>query len=242
MDALIRAARVGPGRARLSDARNATAPADARTTSIAKAESTTRPLREILRAEVEREVRAELTEEAKKLYDAERLRAAEEGREAGLAAARTSAEASLASAREELEATATTALTALERAHRAAMARLELAVGEVAFASVCRLIGERAATREFVEGIVEQVCAALKSEPVATARLHPRDIATLRELFEGAELRVAGLALEIVPDESLELGGSMLETASGVFDGTLDTQLRRLHELLTQRTPPESRE
>jgi flagellar assembly protein FliH len=119
---------------------------------------------------------------------------------------------------------------------------LELAVGEVSFASICRVVGERAVTREFVEGLVEQVCVELKAESYATARLHPRDIETLRELFDGEALRVAALRLEIVPDESLELGGCVIETAAGAFDAKLENQLRRLHELLTQRTPAGKRE
>jgi flagellar assembly protein FliH len=235
LDALIRAARIAPKRTRLSEVRGATPPDGAPTAvSSGASQAVTRPLRDILREEIEREVRAELADEARELYEAERARAEAEGHAAGLAAARASSDEAVARMREELKATAATALAALERAHKSAMARLELSVGEVAFVSICRIIGERALSREFVEALVEQVCAELRSEPVAVARLHPRDIEVLRELFEGDELRVAALAFEVVPDESLELGGCVVEAASGTFMGDLEGQLRRLHALLTQ--------
>jgi flagellar assembly protein FliH len=231
MDALIRAARIAPQRARLSDARGARAPDGG---GASGSQVATRSLREVLREEIEREIRAEISDEARQLYEAERQRAKADGLDAGLAAARVSVDEAVARTRKELQATAATALATLERAHKSAMARLELSVGDVAFVAVCRLIGERATSREFVEAIVEQVCAELPSELVAGVRLHPRDIETLRELLAGDELRVAALALKVIPDESLELGGCVLETHAGAYAADLDGQLRRLHELLTQ--------
>jgi flagellar assembly protein FliH len=236
MDALIRAARIAPKRARLSEARGAMAP-DGSAASVGMPQPATRPLRDILREEVEREVRAEIAEEARRTYEAERERAETDGYAAGLDFARAGVDEATARTRDELRATATTALAALERAHKAALARLELSVGEVAFVSICRIVGERALSREFVEALVEQVCAQLRSQSVATARLHPRDIEILRELFAGDELRVAALALQVIPDESLELGGCVLETDVGCYAGDLEGQLRRLHALLTHPSP-----
>jgi flagellar assembly protein FliH len=234
MDALIRAARIAPKRTRLSEARGASTP-DGNPTAASSdvSRAAARPLRDVLREEIEREVRAEIAEEARRSFEAGRAQAETEGYEAGLTAARASSEQAVARTREELKATAATALAALERAHKSAMARLELSVGEVAFVSICRIIGERATSREFVEALVEQVCAQLPSESVAIARLHPRDIEILRELFEGNELRVAALALKVISDESLDLGGCVLETHSGSYVADLDGQLRRLHALLT---------
>jgi len=110
---------------------------------------------------------------------------------------------------------------------------LLLIQGEVAFAAVCHLVGRQAATRPFVLGLVEQICRQLRTDVRAMARMHPCDIDTLRELLQDGELRVHSLGLEVVPDESLELGGCVIEAASGRYDGALEGQLRRLHAVLT---------
>jgi flagellar assembly protein FliH len=96
---------------------------------------------------------------------------------------------------------------------------------------VCHFVGRHLAAEEFVLGLVGQTCAQLRAE-TATARLHPRDAALLGELLEGDVLRIQSIGLKLVPDESLALGGCVVEAASGTFDGGLENQLRRLHAAL----------
>ena len=103
---------------------------------------------------------------------------------------------------------------------------------------MCRLAGEQSAARGFVRGLVEQTCAGLRADSSATARMHPRDIRTLGDLLGGPlgdVYRVHSIGLELRPDESLALGGVVLEAASGRYDGGLETQLRRLHAVLTDQ-------
>ena len=216
MDALIRAARLAPFRLRLSETR-------------VPAPLTSHPAAPSLREQMEAQVRAESDARCQEQYDAAR----ERGRLDGLAEARQLAAQDRAAARDELRAQVDAAIAALGRAHTEALARLESCVGEVAFAAVCRLVGEKAGTFEFVSGLVAQACAQLRAETRATARLHPRDVELLRGADEGGELRVQAIDLTLVPDDTLPLGGCVLEAASGRFDGGLEQQLRRLHAVLT---------
>jgi len=127
----------------------------------------------------------------------------------------------------------------MAQAHAAALAALESSVGELAFAAVCRLVGHCAASEEFVLGLVRHTCALLHGEVRATLRLHPRDVALLRGRLQGQgtpdlELQLRSLALQVIPDATLALGGCVVEAASGHYEGGLDGQLRRLHAVLTR--------
>jgi len=184
------------------------------------------------RLEIERQVREELTRDLQEILDVERQRAHGEGYAEGLAQGRADAAAELAQHREKLVLQARGALAALAQAHEVALNRFESNVGEIAFAAVCRLLSRELLSRSLVMGLVEQTCSVLRNETLATARLHPRDIETLRELTGGEDLLVQGLRLNLVPDESLRLGGCIIESSSGRLDGGLESQLRRLHAVL----------
>lgn len=217
MDPLIRSARVDPLRTRLSEVRSDPQPDRAQT----------------LRDEIESRLRAQLFQEAQEQYESARAKGLADGRASAIAEARTKASEELRRALETLNENLRTSLSAMQSAHQAAMSKLESSVGEVAFAAVCRLVSEQSASKAFVLGIVERTCAELRADLSATVRLHPRDIHVVRELLQERELRVDSLGLRVVPDESLELGGCVIEAASGQYDGGLESQLRRLHAILT---------
>jgi flagellar biosynthesis/type III secretory pathway protein FliH len=96
-----------------------------------------------------------------------------------------------------------------------------------------------------VLGFVEQACERLHGEGCTaletSVRLHPRDVALLHHLLDrrgrGGLLRLKALGLKVVPDESLEYGGCVVETATGHYDADLEGQLRRLHQVLCGETP-----
>lgn len=229
MDALIRSAQLAPARTRLHTGRVQ----GEQMTSRAGTDKVSRAPEEILREEIEQRVRAQLSAQLQDLYEAERQRGQADGYAAGLAAAGEAATKGLESARGELLEQVDRALTALADAHQAALAQLQANVGEVAFAAVCRLLGRQAPTQALVLTVVEQTCARLRTDSNAILRLHPRDIRTLNELLHDGELRLKSLSLRLVPDESLRLGGCVVEAASGQYDGGLESQLRRLHAVLT---------
>lgn len=230
MDAVIRAALLAPFRTRLSEA-------GPRPNSPPTTGGGTRNDKEAgaqaLRAEIEREVRSEMLAQMEKVYSAECERARADGYADGVAEAKDVVVKENAEVRQQLQSAAESAITALERAHAAALAELQASVGEIAFAAVCRLSGEQATSKAYVLGLVDQVCAQLRGDMMATVRLHPRDVATLQELLQVDGLHIRSLDLKVVPDDSLKLGGCVVEAASGRYDGGLEGQLHRLHALLT---------
>jgi len=221
MDPLIRSSQLAQSRTRLSQVR-----------SHAGREVAAQQPEIDQRVEIERSVRADLTAQLREVAEEERKRAHSQGHADGLAAGRAAATVELAQLHERLTSQADRAMTAMERAHQSVLAKLESSVGEIAFAAVCRLLGSQVVSAASVVSAVEQICAEVRSSSAATARLHPRDVEVLRELMQDSELQVRGLGLKFVPDESLELGGCVIDGESGQFDGSLETQLRRLHAAL----------
>lgn len=230
MDALIRSVTLAPFRTRLE---TAGAPASGPTIQSGQGgPDSVQSARDALRAEIEHQVRLELANEMEELYERERERARADGYAEGLEQANKAAADALERTQEQVRAQVDSALRAMEAAHQAALAKLESSVGEVAFAAVCRFVGRKAASHSFVLHLVEHACAGLRAGAVVTARMHPRDIHTLSELLHGSELRIQSLGVKLVPDDSLELGGCVIEADAGRYEGGIESQLRRLHAVL----------
>jgi flagellar assembly protein FliH len=227
MDALIRAAGVGTTRMRLK-----TAPVQG-VGPVQPVESGEAAAVARLREEIEAGVREEMAAHMQSLCDVERERARAEGYAQGLAEARSETAAQLELQRTELAGRMESVLQGLSSAHELALCRFESDVGDVSFAAVCRLVGREAGSRSFAFGLVEQACAALRADAAATVRLHPRDIDALADAMHGATLEIGALGLRVIADETLVLGGCMIESARGDHDGGLESQLRRLHAVLS---------
>jgi flagellar assembly protein FliH len=203
---------------------------DKRTSQVLTAEA-------LLRVAVEKEVRAELESHAETLYE----RARAEGYAVGREESKVALEEDLDRKRQEAHAAIESALAAMTAAHDETWAKFESSVGEVAFASVCRLVGDKWASPALLFGFVEQVCAQLRADTVATVRMNPHDVETLRRAvptsaLEGDELRIRALALTLVADVAIQPGGCLVDAASGQYEGGLESQLRRLHVVLTGLT------
>lgn len=223
MDTLIRSTRLAPVRTRLSDVR-------ALSEETEEERSPPQSDRDLLRRQVEEQLRSELSAELREFRAAEYERLQAEGYAEGLAKAQETVANEVARVQEKL----TSALSAMELAHTAALSKLEASVGEVAFAAICRFVRNQAVSAELVLGIVEQTCAQLRADVIASVRLHPRNVRVLSELLqENGEIKLRSLGLRVIPDESLEPGGCVVEAASGQYDGGLESQLRRLHAVLT---------
>lgn len=189
-----------------------------------------------LKRQIEAELRAGLQAEVKRLVDAQREEAYRQGYAAGHAEGGAAAEKEAAQREAQRQAQWEALAASLCEAHEAAVQRLREDIGTLAFAALSRVLGEQAAAGVAVLGAVESVCREARVDRRAVARLHPRDIALLAP--SGATLTLAnGTLLDLVGDESIVLGGCIVESEAGQFDGTLDTQLRRLHSVLTAHVP-----
>lgn len=222
MESLIRTPLVGT-RVRLSQVRSrAAAVLDTRVTD---------------EQSLHRELETQLREQLAQQWQAERGAEFERARCEGIEAARHEIETAVAQEtlriREELAAKLSGACDALAQSQRLLLEEFSANLGTLAFAVACRLVGEGGRSPEFIRGLVEKACGELRGDFRATVRLHPQDLAILEE-HDAFPLADGSCQLEYRADASLELGGCSVEAASGRYDGSLETQLRRLHETLVR--------
>lgn len=69
---------------------------------------------------------------------------------------------------------------------------------------------------------LEEAIAALPATERVRARLHPDDVALVRD---GLESELAQDKIELIADEGVERGGCVVESKSGTIDATLETAI-----------------
>lgn len=102
-------------------------------------------------------------------------------------------------------------------------------VVEIAFAAVCRMLGQHAARRDVVAAMVEELTAAARSAGPLCVRLHAHDLA----LLQGGDV-LLDARVSLQADASVKIGGCMLDSSSGTLDARLETQLARLRDVMLQ--------
>ena len=103
---------------------------------------------------------------------------------------------------------------------------LEDVVVEIAFAAVCKLLGDSAFTEGGTRGLVREAMRGITAKEGLVVRVSPADH---RALAPGQDPRV-----ELVADERVALGGCIVETADGTLDARLEVQLQQLVGALTR--------
>lgn len=97
---------------------------------------------------------------------------------------------------------------------------------ELAYAAVCRILGEQAVTREGVLAMVRQCAIATRDREQVGVRLHPDDFAQLGN--------PALHQVRFSADPAVALGGCMVDSTTGTLDARLETQLSRLAATLLE--------
>ncbi len=104
--------------------------------------------------------------------------------------------------------------------------------GEIVFAVVTKMLGEGYASKQAVTAAVREAIRQYKERGRLTIRVAPQDLELLqakrREWLDGTG---AG-EVDLIADEQVQLGGCVLEGASGNLDARLETQLERLKQVL----------
>lgn len=103
----------------------------------------------------------------------------------------------------------------------------EDAVVEIAFAAICRVLGGHAASRDTVLGIVREAAAAVRDREQVLVRLHHEDLSLLSDYGDVPELDV-----RLVADQTVRLGGCIVDSSTGSLDARIETQVARLGEAL----------
>lgn len=107
----------------------------------------------------------------------------------------------------------------------------EIAVA-MAFEAVCKVLGDTALTKEGVQALVRQAATHAINTEQMVVRLHPGDLAVLREAGALDGAISSGAAVSWLADNAVALGGCVLETDGGELDARLETQLDRLRATL----------
>ncbi|MBV8660354.1 MAG: hypothetical protein JO142_21245 [Burkholderiales bacterium] len=166
---------------------------------------------------------AQFKAEAEEAREQGRQRGLHEGREAGKEEGRQLLAAEVTRIRRIAEGLESVAASQIRGVESIAVA--------VAYEAVCKLLGQNATDAKQIEALVKEALTHAARSPSVVVRIHPADLAILKQA--GALMKSSASAkLSWHEDESIELGGCVLETASGEIDARLETQLENLRATL----------
>lgn len=104
---------------------------------------------------------------------------------------------------------------------------LETMVGDLSFAVVCKLLGEHALDESTTRAMVEKVVSSTRDSVRLRVLLSPKDFRLLTTADPDLRLS-SGRRVELIEDVRVELGGCIVETDFGTWDGRLENQLKLL--------------
>jgi flagellar assembly protein FliH len=122
-----------------------------------------------------------------------------------------------------------TIATTLAHAKQTVLEEAEDLVVEIAFAALCRILGDKLVSRATVASLVEQLVKQEREPHLLTVRLCADDIGLLQDDGEGARLDPR---IRLVADATITLGGCAVDSQRGTLDARLDLQLDRLRSAL----------
>ncbi len=174
--------------------------------------------------QVRQSILTQIRAEAEAARELGRQTGLQEGRAAGRAEAQQALAAEVATVRSvagKLSEALITGITAME----------DVAIA-IAFEAICKVLGEAAVTPEGVRAQVLEAAAQVKNKERLVVRLHAADLAALRAAGAINDLFLPAKTVSWVADDSIELGGCVLETDGGVLDARLETQIERMRAAL----------
>jgi flagellar assembly protein FliH len=179
---------------------------------------------------------AESAEEPARRQQFERMLAAE--REAALKAARAEgfAQASedVARFKDGMRNHLAGTFANIERAYEAQLRSSEAVAIDIAFAALCRLVGETHADRSMITASVQAVLSAIPATSSGSIHVRTSDLPILQELMAHPDM-AQWSGWRLIPDPSIRAGGCVVRTPRGDFDGRLEAQLEALATLLEPR-------
>jgi flagellar assembly protein FliH len=84
---------------------------------------------------------------------------------------------------------------------------------------------------ESIAGLIKVALDKLESRELCRVRVHPDQEPLVRGLLD----RFSGSKVELIPDNTLNKGDVLLDTASGTIDASVDSQLREIERGLADR-------
>lgn len=152
----------------------------------------------------------------------------------GLAQGRQEGVAQIRAALERAEAIA----AAIVESRATALEELIPRIADLAIRVAAVVVRETVAQHpEAIVPVVREAVAQVRDEDRLTVRLHPEDLAILREAVEEIGQRV-GTRIVLREDRSIARGGCLVETSRGLVDSRLESKLAVLHDLVARGGTP----
>lgn len=105
----------------------------------------------------------------------------------------------------------------------------------IVFEAVCKIVGDSLATREGVSAVVREALARTRGKSALVIRVNPLDLELIEE---GSAFGVAS-ETDWRADDTVPMGGCIVESEYGTLDARIDTQLNQLKRtLLAARHKP----
>ncbi len=174
--------------------------------------------------QVRRSILTQIKSEAEAARELGRQRGLQEGRAAGREEAQQAFAAELARVR--------SVAGKLSEALASGIGDMEDLAIAIAFEAVCKVLGESALTQEGVRAQVRQAATHAKNKERLVVRLHAADLSALRAAGALSAILPPEKAVAWLADDSIELGGCVVETDGGGLDARLETQVERMRAAL----------
>jgi len=105
-----------------------------------------------------------------------------------------------------------------------------------AFEAICKILGDGFSTPEGIRALVKEATSRIRGKSPLTIKVNPDDLKLIEVTGE------LGVATESTwqSDETLNIGGCLIESKQGTLDAQLDSQILRLKQILmaARRTAP----
>jgi flagellar assembly protein FliH len=123
-------------------------------------------------------------------------------------------------------------IRSLDEAKREAIEAQEDILIEIAFAAVCRIMGEAATTREGILSMIHEAASRCRERDQLTVRLNPQDWDLMQQPTDETPALDLDGRITLQRDPSIKVGGCIVETETGTLDARLDMQLERMRDAL----------
>ncbi|OOG44440.1 hypothetical protein B0B52_06770 [Polaromonas sp. A23] len=170
------------------------------------------------------DVRAQIESESEEIQSEARKTGFEQGLAEGMDAAQEQIEMEIQQLRSIAE-----QLSGLEQQ---AIEVAEDSLIEMTYMAVCKLLGNAIIDGDAIKGVVSQLIERTRGMRVTRIRLRSEDCKKILDLVASGALGGDCKRIEFQPDDSIEIGGCILEGDAGTLDGRLESQLENLKATL----------
>lgn len=102
---------------------------------------------------------------------------------------------------------------------------------EVAFAAICKIINDGHKYNDFIISNIKNTLSHIRDAQEVTLYLSPKDYDVIKKDISD---HFTKQKINIEQDKRIKVGGCIVETSSGVWDGRLEVQLQRLIDAVSK--------